>query len=97
MQENSSPRPERGCCTPSPDNEDAKAQRAVLTLALAEHPAQLTIIEVAREIDQGEGFAEHDAVERAIRDLVGIGLLHCPGGFVMPTRAALHFDRLMRS
>ncbi len=37
------------------------------------------------------GFGSEDAVERAIIKLVGAGLLHCCGGFVLPTRAALYF------
>jgi hypothetical protein len=71
-------------------NDDARAQRAVLSLVLAEHPAQLTIFELAREVSRDES----DAAERAIRDLVGVGLLRCEGASVLPTRAALHFDRL---
>jgi len=71
-------------------SDDARTQRAVLSLVLAEHPAHLTICDLAREINQDEG----DAVERAIRDLVGVGLLRCEGASVLPTRAALHCDRL---
>ena len=33
-----------------------------------------------------------DTYECAIRDLTGIGLLHCSGGIVAPTVAALRFD-----
>jgi hypothetical protein len=82
MQVNPSPRPER---------EDESIQRAVLSLALAAHPKRLTIPKLAREIDRG------DAVERAVRDLVGIGLLECRGISVQPTPAALHFDALDQS
>jgi hypothetical protein len=71
-------------------SDDARTQRAVLSLVLAEHPAQLTIFELAREVSRDES----DAAERAIRDLVGVGLLRCEGASVLPTRAALHFDRL---
>ena len=75
--------------------EDERTERAVLALVLAEHPAQLSVLELARELcESPEDFAEGDAVERAVRDLVGVGLLHRQGGFVLPTRAALHFDRL---
>lgn len=63
-------------------------QRVVLALALAPYPHWRTIPELAREIDCG------DAVERAVVDLVGIGLLECRGVSIRPTRAALHFDRL---
>lgn len=96
MHEQASPRSDRGCNPPSTEGEDALAQRAVLSLVLAEHPAQLTICELAREINQGEDFAANDAVERAIRDLVGAGVLRCQGISILPTRAARHFDALER-
>lgn len=68
--------------------QDQPTQRAVLSLALNAHPKSLTIPDLAREIDQG------DAVERAVRELVGVGLLDCQGISVRPSAAALHFDRL---
>jgi len=67
---------------------DAAVQRVVLALCLAPYPHWSTIPELAREIDQG------DDVERACRDLVGIGLLECRGVSIRPTPAARHFDRL---
>jgi len=63
-------------------------QRAVLSLVLAAHPKVLTTPNLAREIDAD------DAVEIAIRDLVGIGLLECSGVTVRPSAAALHFEHL---
>jgi hypothetical protein len=30
-----------------------------------------------------------------VRDLTGYGLLHCPGGMVMPTPAALRFLKIV--
>jgi predicted transcriptional regulator len=63
-------------------------ERAVLGLVLDAHPKSLTIPDLATEINQG------DAVERAVRDLVGIGLLERQGASIRPTRAAIHFDRL---
>jgi hypothetical protein len=63
-------------------------QRAVLSLVLDAHPDPLTIPAIASEIDQG------DAGERAIRELVGVGLLECSGITVRPTAAAVHFDSL---
>jgi hypothetical protein len=63
-------------------------QRAVLGLVLDAHPKSLTIPDLAAEIDQG------DAVERAVRDLVGVGLLDCEGVTIRPSAAALHFERL---
>ena len=67
---------------------DRGTQRTVLALALAAHPRPLSIPDLAREIDQG------NAVERAVRDLVGIGLLECRGISIQPSAAALHFERL---
>jgi hypothetical protein len=75
--------------------QDAQAQRVVLAFVLEEHPAQLTIPELCRALYAHPGdFASGDAVERAIRDLDGAGLLSCRGGVVAPTRAALYFGRL---
>jgi hypothetical protein len=68
--------------------EDARAQRAVLSLVLDEHPTLLATSEIEREI------GTDDATERAMRDLSGVGLLRREGVTVLPTRAALHFDRL---
>lgn len=70
--------------------EDEITQRAVLALVLTEHPTQLTIPEIVRELGQ----SGRDAAERAIRDLVGVGLLRCGDDSVFPSRAALHFDWL---
>lgn len=67
--------------------QDRATQRAVLALALAAHPNALTIPDLAREIDQGD-------VERAVRDLVGVGLLDRGGITTWPSGAALHFERL---
>jgi hypothetical protein len=55
---------------------------------LNEHPTLLASAEVEREIGAGDG------TERALRDLTGAGLLRQEGATVLPTRAALHFDRL---
>jgi hypothetical protein len=68
--------------------DDTAAQRAVLSLVLNEHPACLAASEIEREI------GADDSTERAMRDLTGVGLLRREGASVLPTRAALHFDRL---
>lgn len=70
--------------------EDARTESAVLQLVLALHPAAVSLDEVARELS-----GDRDAVERAVRDLTGAGLLHRSGPLVLPTRAALRFDELM--
>jgi len=95
MQENRSPRrrEERSRCPT--EREDAILERAVLALVLSQHPAQLTIPELTRELSEDpEHPTQRDAVQRALHDLVGSGLLHRHGAFVLPTRAALRFDRL---
>lgn len=66
--------------------ESEDVQRVVLALVLAEHPTQLTAEELAREVG--------GAVDQAIDDLGRTGLLRREGASVLPTRAALHFDRL---
>ncbi len=78
-----------------PADQDAQAEQAVLAFLLDQHPAQLTIPEVSRALNAvPDSFSTFDAVERAIRELDGAGLLHCHGGFTVPTRAALYFARL---
>jgi hypothetical protein len=72
------------------------AQRIVITHALALHPIARTIPGFIRELIAGsDDFREGDNMERAVRDLTGIGLLECPCGLVTPSRQALHFDLLM--
>lgn len=78
-----------------PAAQDAKAERAVLAFLINEYPNQLTAAEVSWALNAGPvEFETEDAVERAIRELVGAGLLRCSDGFVLPTRAALYFARL---
>lgn len=72
--------------------QDAATESAVLQQVLALHPTVITLTELAREL--GESNAR-DAVERAVRDLTGAGLLHRSESFVLPTRAALRFDELL--
>jgi hypothetical protein len=74
--------------TSSTEHDDLRDQSAVLSLVLDGHPTLLAASEIAREMGPG------DAVERAMRDLTGAGLLRREGETVLPTRAALHFERL---
>jgi hypothetical protein len=79
----------------SPAEEDAKSQGTVLALILTEYRGPIAIAEIVRELSSGsEDFAARDAAERAVRDLVGVGLLHRQGIFVLPTRAALRFEQI---
>lgn len=79
----------------TPANADRKTEWAVLAFLLDEHPDRFTIPELSRAMNAGPAeFESEDAVERAVRELVGAGLFHCCAGFVLPTRAALYFWRL---
>ena len=76
--------------------EDRAEESAVLQHVLALHPTAITVEELAREIDPDrDSFSRRDAVERAVRDLAGVGLLHRSDSLVLPTRAALRFDQLL--
>lgn len=77
------------------DERDTAVEAAVIVLILSRHPAQLTLAELVRELagDPAE-FAQVDGVERAVRDLAGVGLLNRSGEFVIPSQAALRLDRL---
>lgn len=79
----------------NPADEDRDTQGAVLAHLLYLHPAQLTVEEIVREIATApDEFGDRDQIERAIRDLARVGLLHRNGRFVMPARPAVHFDGL---
>ncbi|HEX6204400.1 MAG TPA: hypothetical protein VFZ29_01150 [Solirubrobacterales bacterium] len=79
--------------------EDERVESAVLRQLLELHPTRLTLAELVRELggdqDEHDGFAARDAVERAVRDLGAVGLLHRDARFVEPTRAALRFSDLL--
>ncbi|MBW8060315.1 MAG: hypothetical protein FVQ78_08325 [Solirubrobacterales bacterium] len=86
------------CAERDPDTpaaQDAQAEHVVLAFLLEEHPSHLTIPELSRALNAyPNSFETNDAVERAVRELVGAGLLRCQGGDILPTRAALYFERL---
>jgi hypothetical protein len=80
----------------TPAAEDAATESAVLQQLLDFHPVLVTLAELVREVaGESTDFAERDAVERAVRDLVGAGLVHRHDAFVVPTRAALRFNELL--
>ncbi|HEV7770499.1 MAG TPA: hypothetical protein VGO66_07555 [Solirubrobacterales bacterium] len=82
--------------TGTPTAEDAATESAVLQQVLDLYPTQVTLAELLREVGgQFADFGERDAIERAVRDLAGSGLLHRHDEFVLPTRAALRFNRLL--
>lgn len=75
--------------------EDEKVEAAVLRQLLDLHPARLTLPELTQEMTVTGGFAERDAVERAVRDLTAVGLVHREIESVAPTRAAVRFSELL--
>ncbi len=79
----------------TPAAEDAKAERLVLAFLVEEHPRLLTIPELSLALNASpSSFERDDAVECAVRELVGAGLLRCCGGCVVPTRATLYLAGL---
>lgn len=80
----------------STHSDDIHDQRVVLTHALVLHPTCLKLPDLVREITGGSTeFTEGDRIERAVRDLTGVGLLYCANGLVLPTLAAIRFDELL--
>jgi hypothetical protein len=66
-----------------------------LALLIEEHPIHLTMDELALVLHADPDRADpEDAAHRAVRELVGAGLIHRDGPFVLPSRAALYFDAL---
>jgi hypothetical protein len=82
--------------TRTPAAEDVATESAVLQQVLDLYPTQITYTELLREVGgQFAEFSERDAIERAVRDLVGAGLLHRHDEFILPSRAALRFNELL--
>lgn len=76
--------------------QDLHDQGVVLIHVLTIYPTHLRLLELVREITAGSSdFAEGDRIERAVRDLVGVGLLFRNDGLVLPTRAALRFNEIL--
>jgi hypothetical protein len=66
-----------------------------LALLIDEHPTRLTVDELILILHADPDRDDpQDAGERAVRDLVGAGLVHRHGYFLAPTRAALYFASL---
>jgi Fe2+ or Zn2+ uptake regulation protein len=67
-------------------------RHAVLELLLDQHPGLFSIDEVVRKMTaSADTFAERDAVEVALRELVEAGLAHRFGSFVFASSAAASF------
>ena len=78
--------------------QDIRDQAVVLTFVLTLNPKHLTIPDLARSLNgESNGFKRPDAVERAVRDLVGVGLVVIDAGLAQPTAAALRFIQIIES
>jgi hypothetical protein len=76
--------------------QDTATEWIVLQHVLALHPTAITVEELSRALGAGgEPFGCRDAIERAVRELTGAGLLHGGNALLLPTQAALRFDRLL--
>ena len=79
----------------SPEQEDSIWQARIVSFLLAEYPDQLSKLELARELlSENAGFSERDAFERAVEDLVRVGVLQRCESLILLTRSARHFASL---
>ena len=74
--------------------DDRACEATVLRYVLALHPTPLTLDDIVRELTGDGDFGRRDAVERAVRDLAGCGLLRRAKALVLPSHAALRFEEL---
>jgi hypothetical protein len=80
----------------TPAADDAATEAAVLRRLLDLHPVLVTTAELILEVGgESPDFAQRDAIERAVHELGGAGLVHYHDAFVTPTRAALRFSELL--
>ena len=79
----------------STDAEDRQEERRVLAHVVQMYPSHLRLSDVIRELGDPKEFAERDAIERAVRELIAGGLLFRCETMILPTRAALKFDEVI--
>ena len=72
-------------------DDDGRAQASVLREVLWMYPEPITLGELTREMTvASDKFGDSDRIERAVRDLIGGGLLYKrDDDLVIPTRAAV--------
>jgi hypothetical protein len=76
--------------------QDIKDQGIVLMHVLDLHPVNLIVPQLVTGLTADtEDLAEGDRYARAVRDLVGVGLLRIHRGLIVPTRPALRFNEIM--
>jgi hypothetical protein len=79
----------------TPESEDSKWQSAVLNVLLDAHPEPFTKGELAAAMLKADaGFSERDELARAIKELITVGLVHQNGIVLLPSRAAVHYEKL---
>jgi hypothetical protein len=76
-------------------DEQKQIERAVLEEVLELHPDHLTPTELVLKMSAGPDRSEGEAIEHAIRDLSGSGLLRYVGEVIAPTYAALRVAALV--
>ncbi len=69
--------------------QDRSDQGTVLVYIVTQYPSHFRRSDLVRELVEGPDFAEQDRIERAVNELVRVGLLFRCEGLVLPTRAAL--------
>jgi hypothetical protein len=78
--------------TPAPFG-DGDYEEAVLRHVLTERPTILRLCDLVRELARDpREFGDRDAVKRAVRELIKVGLLHRQGEVVLPTPAAVYLQ-----
>jgi hypothetical protein len=70
--------------------EDLGTERVVLIHVVETFPTTLRLSDLIRELGNPDDFAKRDAIERAVRSLVNVGLLFRCEGAVLPTRQTAH-------
>jgi hypothetical protein len=74
------------------------SRKPLIALLLDHHPALPSIDEVVRALTAGsDSFAERDAIDVALRELVEAGLAHRIRSFAFAAHAAARFQQLERS
>lgn len=75
----------------APFDEDDIYEQAVLRHVLIAQPTVLRLCDLTREVRPELGDSDPvDAVERAVRELKKVGLLHQQGKCILPTPAAVY-------
>lgn len=77
--------------TAAPYEEDDLYEQAVLRHVLNAQPTILRLCDLIREVRPvPSATMPRDAVERAVRELIKVGLLHRQGECVLPTPSAVY-------